>query len=138
MPFCIFGVRHPAGFAARDESRFGAVAGPWRAGAGAGDLAGRTDRAYRQLRFDRDPLLADTASPTVVAMPGPLNAVAVAGDGEIAAGGADGRVYFLNLSGARAGEVAAGPRPVISVAVSPDGALVAAASIGGSVGVIDR
>jgi cytochrome c len=82
--------------------------------------------------------LADTASPTLVAMPAPLNAVAVAGDGEIAAGGADGRVYFLTLSGARSGEVAAGPRPVISIAISPDGALVAAAGIGGSVGVIDR
>jgi cytochrome c len=82
--------------------------------------------------------LADPASPTVVPMPSPLNAVAVAGDGEIAAGGADGRVYFLTGSGAQAGEVAAGPRPVISIAISPDGALVAAAGIGGSVGVIDR
>jgi cytochrome c len=82
--------------------------------------------------------LADTASPTVVAMPSPLNAVAVAGDGEIAAGGADGRVYFLTGSGAQAGEITAGPRPVISIAISPDGALVAAAGIGGSVGVIDR
>jgi cytochrome c len=82
--------------------------------------------------------LAGAASPAVVAMPVPLNAVAVAGDGEIAAGGADGKVYFLSPSGARTGEAAAGPRPVISLAVSPDGALVAAASIGGSVGVIDR
>jgi cytochrome c len=82
--------------------------------------------------------LAGTASPIVVTLPTPLNAVAIAGDGEIAAGGADGRVYFLNLGGAPAGEVAAGPRPVISMAISPDGALVAAAGIGGSVGVIDR
>jgi cytochrome c len=82
--------------------------------------------------------LAGSASPIVVAMPVPLNAVAVAGDGEIAIGGADGKVYFLGPSGARTGEAAAGPRPVISIAVSPDGALVAAASIGGSVGVIDR
>ena len=36
----------------------GAVARPWRAGAGAGDFAGRTDRGDRQLRFDRDPLVA--------------------------------------------------------------------------------
>jgi cytochrome c len=82
--------------------------------------------------------LAGQGAPTVIAVPGPLNAVAVAGDGEISVGGADGKVYFLTGAGARAGEVAAGPRPVISIAISPDGALVAAASIGGSVAVIDR
>jgi cytochrome c len=76
--------------------------------------------------------------PTIVAMPSPLNAVAVGGDGEIAAGGADGKLYFLTGDGTRAGEIAAGPRPVISIAISPDGALVAAAGIGGSVAVIDR
>jgi cytochrome c len=76
--------------------------------------------------------------PTVVAMPSPLNAVAVGGDGEIAAGGADGKLYFLTGDGTRAGEIATGPRPVISIAISPDGALVAAAGIGGSVAVIDR
>ena len=76
--------------------------------------------------------------PTVVAMPSPLNAVAIGSNGEIAAGGADGRVYFLTGDGSRAGDVAAGPRPVISLAISPDGTLAAAASIGGSVAVIDR
>src|SRR5258707_3021053 len=76
--------------------------------------------------------------PTVVAMPSPLNAVAVGGDGEIAAGGADGKLYFLTGDGTRAGEIATVPRPVISIAISPDGALVAAAGIGGSVAVIDR
>lgn len=82
--------------------------------------------------------LSGQPAPTVVAMPSPLNSVAVGGDGEIATGGADGKVYFLTAAGAVAGEVAAGPRPVISIAISPDGALVAAASIGGSVAVIDR
>jgi cytochrome c len=71
-------------------------------------------------------------------MPGPLNAVAIGGDGEIATGGADGKLYLLSGKGTRAGDIAAGPRPVISIAISPDGALVAAASIGGSVAVIDR
>jgi cytochrome c len=71
-------------------------------------------------------------------MPSPLNAVAIGSNGEIAAGGADGRLYFLAGDGSRAGDVAAGPRPVISLAISPDGALAAAASIGGSVAVIDR
>jgi cytochrome c len=82
--------------------------------------------------------LAGAASPTIVAMPSPLNAVAVGSDGEIAAGGADGKLYFLTGNGTRAREIAAGPRPVISIAISPDGALLAAASIGGSVAVIDR
>jgi cytochrome c len=82
--------------------------------------------------------LSGSQAPAVVAMPSPLNAVADGGDGEIAAGGADGRVYFLTGNGARAGEAVAGPRPVISLAISPDGALVAAAGIGGSVAVIDR
>ena len=82
--------------------------------------------------------LSGPAAPTVVAMPSPLNAVAVSGDGEIVAGGADGKLYFLTGGGAAAGEIAAGPRPVISIAISPNGALMAAASIGGSVAVIDR
>jgi cytochrome c len=82
--------------------------------------------------------LSGSSAPTVVAMPSPLNAVAVGGDGEVVAGGADGKLYFLTGGGAAAGDVAAGPRPVISIAISPDGALVAAASIGGSVAVIDR
>jgi cytochrome c len=82
--------------------------------------------------------LSGASAPTVVAMPSPLNAVAIGGDGEIVAGGADGKLYFLSAAGAAAGEIAAGPKPVISIAISPDGALVAAASIGGSVAVIDR
>lgn len=82
--------------------------------------------------------LAGAPAPTVVTLPSPLNAVAVGSDGEIAAGGADGKIYFLSAAGVAAGQVAAGPRPVISLAISPDGALVAAAGIGGSVAVIDR
>jgi cytochrome c len=82
--------------------------------------------------------LSDSPTPTVVPMSTPLNAVAIGRDGEIVVGGADGRVYFLDRGGARTGEVAAGPRPVISIAISPDGAQVAAASIGGSVALIDR
>jgi cytochrome c len=77
-------------------------------------------------------------TPTVVAMPSPLNAVAIGSNGEIATGGADGKLYLLTGAGVAAGEIAAGPRPVTSIAISPDGALVAAASVGGSVAVIDR
>jgi cytochrome c len=97
-------------------------------------------RALVSVSYDQSvriwPLSGD--APTVVAMPSPLNAVAIGGNGEIVAGSADGRVYFLAGDGTRAGEIAAGPRPVISLAISPNGALAAAASIGGSVAVIDR
>ncbi|MBN8993155.1 MAG: c-type cytochrome [Rhizobiales bacterium] len=82
--------------------------------------------------------LAGASAPTVIAMPSPLNAVAIGSDGGIAVGGADGRLYFLEDDGTRAGDVEAGPRPLISMAISPDGAWVAAAGIGGAVAVIDR
>lgn len=76
--------------------------------------------------------------PTLVTLPSPLNAVSVAPDGEIVAGGADGKIYFLTDAGVRSGEVQAGPAPVISLAMSRDGALVAAAGIRGSVTLIER
>jgi len=78
------------------------------------------------------------AAPTVVALPTPLNAVAIGSNGEIVAGGADGKLYFLTGAGATPSEIAAGPRPVISIAISPNGALIAAAGIGGAVAVINR
>jgi cytochrome c len=77
-------------------------------------------------------------APDVVTLPSPLNAVAIASDGGIAAGAADGKVYFLTRDGKITGDARAGRTPVISLAVSPDGALLAAASIGGSVAIIDR
>jgi cytochrome c len=82
--------------------------------------------------------LSGRGASTVVAVPSPLNAVSIAPDGEIAAAGADGKVYFLTGAGARAGDVQAGPTSVISMAGSKDGDLVAAAGIRGSVAVIER
>jgi cytochrome c len=79
----------------------------------------------------------DGGVPTVVTLPAPLSAVAVAPD-EIVAAGANGVVYFLNYEGEQKGEVQASPTPVISLSVSPDGALVAAAGVRGSVAVIER
>ncbi len=77
-------------------------------------------------------------APDVVTLPSPLNAVAIAPDGGIAAGAADGKIYFLTKDGKRIGETQAGRTPVISLAISPDGALLAAANIGGSVAIINR
>jgi cytochrome c len=77
-------------------------------------------------------------SPEIVTLPTPLNSVAIARDGEIVAGGADGRVFFLSPSGELRGEVETGGTPIIAVAVPGDGTLLAAAGIRGSVAIIDR
>ena len=75
---------------------------------------------------------------TIVTLPSPLNAVAVARDGEIVAGSADGRVFFLSPAGELRGELAAAETPIIAIAISGDGALVAAAGIRGSVAIVER
>src|SRR6185295_1858828 len=59
----------------------------------------------------------DGSAPTIVTLPTPLSGVAVAGDGEIVAAGANGVVYFLDAAGQQKGEVQASPTPIISVAV---------------------
>jgi cytochrome c len=77
-------------------------------------------------------------TPDVITLPSPLNTVAIAPDGEIATGGADGNVRFLTSEGRETGEAQAGPAPIVALAISPDGALIAAAGIGGAVAVLDR
>ena len=68
----------------------------------------------------------------------PLNAVAVAPDGEIVAAGASGKVFFLSPQGDVRAEVEAAPVPIIGLSISPDGKLIAAAGLRGSVAIIDR
>jgi len=82
--------------------------------------------------------LTGGGSPIVATLPTPLNAVAVAPDGEIAAAGADGKVYLLDAGGLVREEIEAGPTPVIALAISGDGALLAAAGVRGSVAIIER
>ena len=82
--------------------------------------------------------LHSEAAETVRTLPFPLNAIAVAPDGEIVTAGADGKVYFLSPTGERRGSVAAQETPIIALAVSHDGRFVAAASIRGSVAIIER
>jgi cytochrome c len=77
-------------------------------------------------------------APVITTLPTPLNAVAVAPDGEIASGGADGKVWFLSPTGEGRGSIDVGDTPVIGIAISADGTLVAAAGIRGSIAVIDR
>jgi cytochrome c len=80
----------------------------------------------------------DGSAPTITTLPSPLNAVAVARDGEIVVGSADGRVFFLAPNGELRGEIAASETPIIAIAVTNDGALIAAAGIRGSVAIVDR
>jgi cytochrome c len=77
-------------------------------------------------------------APAVITLPAPLNAVAVASDGEIVTAGADGKVYALSPAGELRGEVEAAQAPVIALAMSGDGKRIAAAGIRGSVAIIDR
>lgn len=82
------------------------------------------------------PLAGGAAS--VVAVPAPLNAVATAPDGEILAAGADGKVYVFAPDGERRAAVEAASTPLIALALSGDGSRIAAASIRGSVAILDR
>lgn len=97
-------------------------------------------RSLVSAGYDRElriwPLLGGT--PSVITLTSPLNAVAVAPDGEIVTGGADGKLRFLMSKGQESGEVQAGQTPIVALTISPDGTSVAVAGIGGVVAVIDR
>jgi cytochrome c len=97
-------------------------------------------RSLVSAGYDRElriwPLAGGT--PSVITLTSPLNAVAVAPDGEVATGGADGKLRFLKSENREGGEVQSGQTPIVALAISPDGTLVAAAGIGGNVAVIDR
>nr|WP_108179183.1 c-type cytochrome [Phreatobacter oligotrophus] len=80
----------------------------------------------------------DGGTDRVVELGLPVNALAVAADGEIAAGLADGRVVVLSGTGQQRGEIRAAETPIVAVGLSPDGKRIAAAGIRGSVAIIDR
>ena len=84
------------------------------------------------------PVQEGGALPLVVTLPSPLNAVVIGPDGEIVTAGANGMVYFLSPDGEQRGAVEASPNPIAALAISGDGVRVAAASIRGSVEIIDR
>jgi cytochrome c len=96
-------------------------------------------RSLVSVGYDRElriwPLEGGT--PSVITLASPLNAVAIAPDGEIVTGGADGKLRFLMSSGQESDELQAGQTPIVALAISPDGTSVAAAGIGDSV-VINR
>lgn len=82
--------------------------------------------------------LSGNAAPFVATVTAALNAVAVASDGEIVAAGADGKLFFVSVSGEVRSNMEAAQSPLISLAASPNGKLIAAAGIRGSVAIVDR
>jgi cytochrome c len=76
-------------------------------------------------------------TPTVIILPSPLNAVAVAPDGGIVTAGATGRIFFLSPEGKLEGESEVAAAPVLALAVSGDGSLIAASSVIGGITVIE-
>jgi cytochrome c len=81
------------------------------------------------------PLSGDD-TPLIAVLPTPLNAVAIAPDGEIVTAGADGKIYVLSAD--RRSDIAAESAPVVAIALSGDGRRIAAASVRGSITVLDR
>ncbi len=82
--------------------------------------------------------VSGSGAPRIVSLPTPLNAVAIAGNGDIVTAGASGKVHVLSSEGLPQVEVEAAPVPIIALALSADGGLVAASSIRGAVAIIDR
>lgn len=68
----------------------------------------------------------------------PVAGLVVAPDGEIVAGGADGKLRFFAADGSAGGEVAATETPIIAIALAPDGRRLAAAGIRGVIALVDR
>jgi cytochrome c len=77
-------------------------------------------------------------APVVVRLPTPLNALRTAFDGEIIAGGADGKVYIRKGDGSERLTVEVQDLPITSLALSADGAMIAAAGLRGAVTILSR
>ncbi|TAI67704.1 c-type cytochrome [Bradyrhizobium sp. Leo170] len=74
----------------------------------------------------------------IATSPAPLNAIAIAPDGEIVTGAADGRLRMMTSDGKESGDVAASGTPIVALAISGDGTLIAAAGVRGTVSIVDR
>ena len=97
-------------------------------------------RSLVSVGYDRELRIWPSAggTPNVITLSSSLNAVAVAPDGEIITGGADGKLRFLTTEGQESGEVQAGLMPIVALTICPDATLIAAARVGGGVAIIDR
>jgi cytochrome c len=79
----------------------------------------------------------ESAAATVVTLGSPVNALTVSTKGEIVAAGADGVVRLLTPLGTLRVSIETQEVPITSLAVSADNSRIAAASIGGSITIID-
>jgi cytochrome c len=75
--------------------------------------------------------------PLTVTLPTELNAVAVSSHALIIVGGASGHVFCFTRDGERTARITTDGGPITSVAPSPDGNLVAAATMRGSVAIME-
>jgi cytochrome c len=73
----------------------------------------------------------------VIKLDAPLNALSIAPDGRMAAGGSDGTLFLLDAQGNNLRKIEAADSPLIAIAFSPDSARLAAASPRGSVTLFD-
>ncbi|MGL5136671.1 MAG: WD40 repeat domain-containing protein, partial [Beijerinckiaceae bacterium] len=74
----------------------------------------------------------------LVGLPANANALVSTPDGELIAGGADGKLYVLSGEGVVRLAVEVQELPITSLAVSVDGSLIAAAGLRGAVKIIER
>jgi cytochrome c len=92
-----------------------------------GPIAAYDDATIRWLASNRS-----------VKLPGNALTLAVSPDGEIIAGGADGKIYLADGKGAVRLAVEVQELPVTSLALSADGQRIAAAGLRGAVKIIER
>ncbi len=76
-------------------------------------------------------------APRIIKLDAPLNALSIAADGRMAAGGADGTLFLLDAQANNLRRIEAAESPLIALAFSPDSTRVAAASPRGSVTLFD-
>jgi cytochrome c len=79
----------------------------------------------------------DSGAVSVVTTGSPINALTVSGNSDIIAAGADGVVRILAPDGTSRGSVETQEVPITSLAVSSDHSKIAAASIAGSITMVD-
>lgn len=79
----------------------------------------------------------NSGAASVVTIGSPINALTVSGKGDIIAAGADGVVRILAPDGTSRVAVETQEVPITSLAVSPDNSKIAAASIAGSITIVD-
>jgi cytochrome c len=77
-------------------------------------------------------------APRAATFAAPVNAIAIAADGEIIAASSDGNVRILTPSLELVREIEVEPSPIAALALSPDSRRIAASGLKGGVATIDR